>query len=102
MHLQSLAPTNQVGTKINKPFVLFYLYSVLFTNYLIYKNRFGSTLLVRTARKWNALPANVFPINFNLGIFKIRVNRLFLDRLHLRPHQLSSGEILVECLAIML
>ena len=43
-------------------------------------SRFGSSFLRRTAKEWNALPANVIPDQFNLDVFKTSANRLFLDR----------------------
>ena len=68
-------------------------------------NRFGSSSLMRTAKEWNALPASMVPDQYNLDVFKTRVNRLFLARhlhfLHLRPHRhLTPGEIAVKSLSI--
>ena len=42
--------------------------------------RFASTFIMRTAKEWNNLPASVFPENYNLGVFKARVNRYLLGR----------------------
>ncbi|RVE49697.1 hypothetical protein evm_005672 [Chilo suppressalis] len=35
-----------------------------------YKKNFGDSFLCRTIRKWNGLPANVFPPSYNQGSFK--------------------------------
>ncbi|XP_045501382.1 uncharacterized protein LOC123698681 [Colias croceus] len=46
--------------------------------------RFERSFLIQTAKEWNSLPPSVFPENYNLELFKTRVNRLFQDRHHLR------------------
>ena len=48
-------------------------------------SRFGSSFLMRTAKEWNALFARMFSDQYNLDVFKTRVNRLFPVR-----HALSS------------
>ncbi|CAH2227197.1 jg14601 [Pararge aegeria aegeria] len=37
--------------------------------------RFAFSFLIRTARIWNALPASIFSIAYNMSTFKSRVNR---------------------------
>ncbi|RVE42343.1 hypothetical protein evm_013017 [Chilo suppressalis] len=47
--------------------------------------KFGDSLLCRTIRKWNALPAHVFPPSYNLGSFKRGVKKQHAgrqDKLH--------------------
>ena len=43
-------------------------------------NQFGSSFLMRTAKKWNALFVSMFPDRHNLDVLKTRVNSLFLAR----------------------
>ena len=43
-------------------------------------SRFGSTFLLRAAKKWNALPVTVFSDKYYVGDFKERVKRLLLGR----------------------
>ncbi|XP_045510058.1 uncharacterized protein LOC123705358 [Colias croceus] len=42
--------------------------------------RYASSFLVRTSREWNNLPACVFPDNYNLDLFKRKVNRHLLGQ----------------------
>ncbi|CAK1598398.1 unnamed protein product [Parnassius mnemosyne] len=41
--------------------------------------RFATSFIMRTAKEWNKLPTSVFPSEYNVGIFKARVNRLLLS-----------------------
>ena len=41
--------------------------------------RFASSFIPRTSKDWNNLPAAVFPSNYNIGVFKARVNRLLIN-----------------------
>lgn len=40
---------------------------------------FSSSFLPRTARLWNSLPPNIFPLSYNLSLFKSRVNSYLLN-----------------------
>ncbi|RVE45343.1 hypothetical protein evm_010048 [Chilo suppressalis] len=42
--------------------------------------KFGDSFLCRTIRKWNALPAHVFPPSYNLGSFKRGVKKQHAGR----------------------
>ena len=42
--------------------------------------RFQSTFIIKTAKKWNDLPASVFPNKYDPGVFKRRVNRYLLSK----------------------
>ena len=43
-------------------------------------SRLGFSFLMRTAKECNALPASVFPDQYNCDVFKTRVTMLFLAR----------------------
>ena len=45
--------------------------------------RFSRSFLPRTCRIWNQLPAAVFPANFNMGVFKGRINQFLKGRQHI-------------------
>ena len=38
------------------------------------------TYIIRTPKEWNALTASVFPDQYNLVVYKTRVNMFFLAR----------------------
>ncbi|KAJ8722965.1 hypothetical protein PYW07_004145 [Mythimna separata] len=41
--------------------------------------RFASSFIPRISRDWNNLPAAVFPSDYDLGVFKARVNRFLIN-----------------------
>ena len=45
-----------------------------------YYNDFYVTFFSRTARFWNSLPIECFPVTYNLNGLKSRINRFFLKR----------------------
>ena len=40
-----------------------------------YKNVYGNSFFPRTARLWNSLPIEFFPLTYDLNGFKSRINR---------------------------
>ncbi|XP_045508843.1 uncharacterized protein LOC123704508 [Colias croceus] len=42
--------------------------------------RYANSFFIRTAKEWNALPSSVFPVDYNIQLFKSRVNRFLLGR----------------------
>lgn len=70
----------------------------------IRSKRFANSVVIRTAREWTSLHADVFPEQYKRGFFKIRMNQLFTGKnvVHPRRHLLlTSGVIQVKCLYVV-